>query len=107
MGQAAKTYIYGVIGAGGLLLAWSLAGWSPVALGWLTIFAALAVLASMVKLKLPGMDGTYSMNFLFMLYGVAHSRRSTPPTWRSALASVSSSRGYGSSPEWSATLSPQ
>ena len=26
----------------------------------------------MVKLRLPGMDGTYSLGLLFLLYGVAH-----------------------------------
>ena len=77
MGRAAKTYIYGVTGLGALLLAWALTGlfsnaWSPAALGWWIIYAGLAVLASTLKLKLPGMDGTYSFSFLFMLYGVAH-----------------------------------
>lgn len=76
MGRPAKTYIYGVIGAGALLLTWSLtglfsSGWSA-APGWWIIYTALAVLASIWKLRLPGMDGTYSFNFVFMLYGVAH-----------------------------------
>jgi hypothetical protein len=29
-------------------------------------------MASAVKLKLPGTDGTYSLSFLFLLYGIAH-----------------------------------
>ena len=58
--------------AGGCVLAASLANWSsPDLLSW-TIYLLLSVLASVVKLRLPGMDGTYSLGFLFVLYGVAH-----------------------------------
>jgi len=70
--KTAQAYIYGVIGAGGLVLAASLANWSsPDPLLW-AIYLVLAVIASVVKLRLPGMDGTYSLGFLFLLYGVAH-----------------------------------
>jgi len=72
MGRATKTYIFGVIGVGGLMLAGALAGWSPTLSGSWMIFTALAVLASVVKLRLPGIEGTYSPSFLFLLYGVAH-----------------------------------
>jgi hypothetical protein len=72
MRRAAKTYIFGVIGAGGLVLACALATWSPAVPGSWMVYAALAVLASMVKLRLPGMDGNYSLSFLFLLYGVGH-----------------------------------
>jgi len=72
MGNAAKFYIYNVIAAGGCLLAVALANWSsPDRLLW-AIYLLLAVLASAVKLKLPSMDGTYSLSFLFLLYGIAH-----------------------------------
>jgi len=72
MGRTAKAYIFAVIGAGALALSCALASWSPaVPRPWM-IFAALAVLASAVKLRLPGMDGNYSLSFLFLLYGVAH-----------------------------------
>jgi hypothetical protein len=72
MTKAAKTYISCVIAAGGLVLAVSLANWplrDPLAL---VIYCVLAVAASLVKLRLPGMEGTYSLGFLFVLYGVAH-----------------------------------
>jgi hypothetical protein len=72
MGRAAKTYIYSVVAAGGLVLAVSLAHWSSPAPAPLTIYLVLALLASIVKLRLPGMDGTYSLNFLVLLYGVTH-----------------------------------
>ncbi len=72
MGRATKTYIYAVIGAAGLMLACSLADWFPAEPGQLAIYLALVVLASMVRLRLPGMDGTYSLSFLLILYGAIH-----------------------------------
>jgi hypothetical protein len=36
------------------------------------IYLLLAVSSSAVKLRLPGMDGTFSLSFLFLLYGVSH-----------------------------------
>ena len=72
MTKAAKVYIGSVIAAGGVVLDASLANWSsPDPLKW-AIYLALAVLASVVKLRLPGLDGSYSLGFLFVLYGVAH-----------------------------------
>jgi hypothetical protein len=72
MRRSAKIYIFGVIGAGGLVLACALAAWSPTLSGSCVIFTALAVLASAIKLRLPGVEGTWSPSFLFLLYGVAH-----------------------------------
>jgi hypothetical protein len=72
MTNATKVYIGSVIAAGGLVLAVSLAnGPSLDPRGW-AIYLVLAVLASVVKLRLPGLDGTYSLGFLFVLYGVGH-----------------------------------
>jgi hypothetical protein len=72
MGRGAKAYIFAVIAAGFLVLTCALATWSPVVPRPWMIYAALTVLASVVKLRLPGMDGTYSLSFLFLLYGMAH-----------------------------------
>jgi len=69
---AAKRYIYGVIAAGSLVLALSLANWrSPHPLEWV-LYLALAVLASIPKLRLPGTTATDSPSFLFLLFGVVH-----------------------------------
>ena len=69
---AAKRYVYGVIAAGSLVLALSLATWSsPHPLEW-ALFLVLAVLASIPKLRLPGMTATDSPSFLILLYGVIH-----------------------------------
>jgi hypothetical protein len=61
-----------VIGVGWLALALSLAAWSSSDSRMWAIYLVLAVLASVVKLRLPGMDGTYSLGFLLVLFGVAH-----------------------------------
>jgi hypothetical protein len=72
VGRTAKVYINSVIAAGGLLLAVSLAN-SPSLdpLSW-TSYLLLTVMASIVKLRLPGMNGHFSLSFLFLLYGIAH-----------------------------------
>jgi hypothetical protein len=70
MPKSAKLYIYGVIAVGTALFAGSVATWSPRHLpGWL-LYLALATLASSLKLRLPGLTRTYSLSFLFLLYGV-------------------------------------
>src|ERR1700739_1082953 len=72
MNKTTQAYIYSVIAAGGLVLAGSLASWSsPDPWGW-AVYLGLGVLAAVPKLRLPGMEGPYSLGFLFMLYGVAH-----------------------------------
>ena len=72
MGKITKVYIYSVTAAGGCVLAAALANWSsPDPLAW-TIYLVLTAVAALVKLRLPGMDGTFSLGFLFLLYGVAH-----------------------------------
>jgi hypothetical protein len=72
MTKAAKVYIGSVIAAGGVVLAASLAAWISPDPFKSAIYLALAVIAFVVKLRLPGLDGSYSLGFLFVLYGVAH-----------------------------------
>lgn len=60
------------VGALGLgLLALSLAKAESHDAARYAVFAALALIASTWKVKLPGMQGTMSANFLFILIGVA------------------------------------
>src|SRR5690348_13931931 len=71
MSLAARAYAYSVIVIGGVILVASLQSWSTdnaVAFG---IYFALSVVASMLKFKLPGIEGTYSVSFLFTLIGIA------------------------------------
>ncbi len=68
---AAKCYIAAVVAAGGVVLVGSLAQWSssePRA--WLA-YLLVTALVSVVKLRLPGTSGTYSLNFLCILFGLA------------------------------------
>ena len=72
MPDRCKLYVGTVITAGGLLLGASLLQWtSPEPLHYLA-YLALTLLASLLKLRLPGITGTYSLNFLFILIGIAH-----------------------------------
>ena len=70
--RGTKIYIFAVIGAGAVVLTNALLKWPATVPGPWIIYAALTVLASVVKLRLPGMRGTYSLSFLCLLYGVAH-----------------------------------
>src|SRR5271169_5064183 len=72
MGRAAKIWIFGVIGIGGLVAGGALTHLAPASPRAWAIYIALAVLASLVKLRLPASGGTYSGSFLFLLYGIAH-----------------------------------
>ncbi|HXI38329.1 MAG TPA: hypothetical protein VNH83_00050 [Bryobacteraceae bacterium] len=71
MSLAARAYAYGVIAIGGLILVASLQSWSAGNLVSFAIYFALSVAASMLKFKLPGIEGTYSVSFLFTLIGIA------------------------------------
>jgi hypothetical protein len=64
-------YIYLVIAAGSAALAVSLADGlhiaSPFVFG---TYLGLAIVASLFKMRLPGIEGTYSLNTLFILFGL-------------------------------------
>ena len=72
MPRRAQLYIGGLVATGASVLVASLANWSsphpitPVA------YLTLAVLASLLKLRLPGIQATYSLSFLFLLFGILH-----------------------------------
>lgn len=70
MPPAAKTYVYTVIVAGLMVFALSMPGAKVPALMSYAQFFILVVLSSAGKLRLPGLTGTYSFNFLFLLYGL-------------------------------------
>lgn len=70
MANAIKLYVTGVITAGVAVGAVALLSWrcdDPYAY---LVLLALALGTSLVKLKLPGVDGSYSLNFLFILFSV-------------------------------------
>ena len=67
-----KLYAYGVIAAGAALLAGAIVRWSPPRPSSLLVYLLFTVLVSWVKLRLPGMEGTFSVNFVVLLFGVTH-----------------------------------
>lgn len=72
MSTKTKFYIYAIVAAGAAVLGGTL--WhanSSDPLRYL-VYLALAILASTLKLKLPGITGTYSLNFLFLLAGIQY-----------------------------------
>jgi MASE9 protein len=72
MSTAAKIYVSSVIAMGGAVLLLALSQWSSANPVHFFIFLALAMGASLIKLRLPGVDGTYSLSFFFVLIGIAH-----------------------------------
>ena len=67
-----KIYIEFVMAGGAIVLAMALLNWTMTGPKQFLILMALAGVASVIKLRLPGMTGTYSLNFLCVLIGVAH-----------------------------------
>jgi len=72
MSTALKVYISGVIGAGAIVLVAALLHWSVPDPWPFSLYLVLAVLGSMLKMRLPGVAGTYSASFIFILVGIVH-----------------------------------
>src|SRR5882757_5039350 len=71
MPNLAKAYI-AVIGAvATTVLAVAASRWNPENLGRFFLFFALAMVASAMKIRLPGFKTTISTNFVFILIGIA------------------------------------
>jgi hypothetical protein len=71
MSVKAKIFITLVIVAGWLLLARGLFQWRSEDLASFAIYLIIALLASGLKLRLPGVTGTISVSFFFVLIGIA------------------------------------
>ncbi len=67
----AKRYVIAVIGLGLTVLAASLSDAATPSVA-LVAYVLMAAAASAVKMRLPGIEGTYSLNFLFVLVGIAY-----------------------------------
>lgn len=72
MSLGLKAYITGVIGAGCMVLVLALLHWSVPDPWRFSLFLLLAVFGSMLKMRLPGITGTYSASFIFILVGIAY-----------------------------------
>src|SRR5258708_37036232 len=61
----------GITGAiGAWVFAYGLAHWQNTGLERFVCYLIIAVLSSGLKIQIPGLDGTMSVNFLFILLGV-------------------------------------
>ena len=70
MSKTARAYILATSLLGLAILALSLRQWRPGSWGEFAWFLACALLSSKLKVVLPGMTGTLSVNFVFILIGV-------------------------------------
>jgi hypothetical protein len=71
MPNLAKAYIAMVAALATAVLAEVASGWNPENLAHFVQFFALAMLASAMKIRLPGFKTTISINFVFILIGIA------------------------------------
>ncbi|MBI1787486.1 MAG: hypothetical protein HYR60_08040, partial [Acidobacteria bacterium] len=72
MTRGARLYATAVIAAGSLVVAASVFGWPSSDGRFSVAYLLLVVLASMAKLKLPGIVGTYSLNAPLLVFGVVY-----------------------------------
>jgi len=71
MTTKAKLYIAMIAALAGGVLAVVAFRWNPENLGRFLLFFALAMVASAMKIRLPGFKTTISINFVFILIGIA------------------------------------
>src|SRR5215471_6105925 len=70
MPTRAKIFIGGTAAIGIVVVAMSLRHWHSEDPLRFVCYLAIAIFASSLKVRLPGIDGTMSVNFLFILLGV-------------------------------------
>src|SRR6266571_803630 len=71
MPSLAKAYIAMIAALATALLAVAASRWNPENLGHFVLFFGLAMVASAMKIRLPGFKTTISINFVFILIGIA------------------------------------
>ena len=71
MPSPAKAYIAMITALASAVLVVVTSRWNPENLGRFVLFFALATLASAMKIRLPGFKTTISINFVFVLIGLA------------------------------------
>ncbi|HLJ14561.1 MAG TPA: HD domain-containing phosphohydrolase [Bryobacteraceae bacterium] len=69
--RRASIYISLMVGVGAILLGFSLWHWHSQDWVRYLFYCGIALIASGMKVQLPGVTGTLSMNFLFVLIGIA------------------------------------
>ncbi len=71
MPSLAKAYIAMIVALAAAVLTVVASRWNPENLGHFVLFFVLAMLASAMKIRLPGVKTTISTNFVFILIGIA------------------------------------
>lgn len=71
MPSLAKAYIAVITAAALAVMAVVASEWNPANLGIFALFFTVAMIASAMKIRLPGFKTTISMNFVFILTGIA------------------------------------
>ncbi len=71
MTTKAKLYIAIMTALAAVILAVAASQWNPKNFGHFVVFFALAMVASAMKIRLPGFKTTISTNFVFILMGIA------------------------------------
>src|SRR6266576_1745358 len=71
MTTKAKLYIAIMTALAAVILAVAASQWNPKNFGRFVVFFALAMVASAMKIRLPGFKTTISTNFVFILIGIA------------------------------------
>src|SRR5207245_8906964 len=71
MATQAKLYIAMMVALAVAILTVAASRWNPESFSRFVLFFALAMLASAVKIRLPGFKTTISTNFVFILIGIA------------------------------------
>jgi hypothetical protein len=71
MSRKAKTYIALIICSGVLALAFAAGSWSSTGLRQFLTLLVLAAISSTLKVRIPGIEGTMSPNFVFLVVGMA------------------------------------
>jgi diguanylate cyclase (GGDEF)-like protein/putative nucleotidyltransferase with HDIG domain len=70
MSKRATLFIGTTAALGAAVLAYALTHWQSTGLERFACYLLIAVLSSGLKVQLPGIDGTMSVNFLFILMGI-------------------------------------
>src|SRR4029077_19003007 len=70
MPSLAKAYIAMIAAVSTAVLAVAASRWNPENLGHFVLFFGLAMVASAMKIRLPGLKTNISINFVFILIGV-------------------------------------
>src|SRR5882757_2643344 len=71
MSNLAKAYIAMIAAIAGVALSVAAYRWIPENLGRFVLFFALTMVASAIKIRLPGLKTSISTNFVFILIGIA------------------------------------